>query len=137
MDSNKVRASCWTVAWPWLVCLGLAAALAACGGGGGNADQVSATSVQARSVDRGCGFDHVFVTVEKVRVRRNANGGDENSGWTDITLPAPRRIDLLHLTGGLLQELGTGRLPAGHYTGFALVLASNSTIGAGSMANAA
>ena len=123
--------------WHGLVWLGVAAALAACGGGaGGSGDQVNASSVQARSVDTSCSFDRVFITVEKIRVRQRSAAAGEETGWTGIALPEPRRIDLMNLGGGLLQALGAEPLGAGHYAGFRLVLATNTATGAGSLANA-
>jgi hypothetical protein len=135
MDSNKVHASCWTIAWHWLVLLGVAAALVACGGGS-SADQVNPSLLQAPSADTSCSFNHIYITVEKIRVRQGAAGPDDEKGWTDITLPAPRRIDLINLSGGLLQEVGAAPLPAGHYSDIRLVLASNGTTGTATLANA-
>src|SRR6185369_7581075 len=138
MNPIEIHASARIGGWLWLLLLGVAAAPVACGGGGGGSAEPDTSLRLARQDFRnqGCAFDHIFVTVEKVRVRRHAKGSDENSGWTDIALPAPRRADLLNLADGLLHELGTAPLPAGHYGGFRLVLASNSATGAGSLANA-
>ncbi|HXD41211.1 MAG TPA: DUF4382 domain-containing protein [Ramlibacter sp.] len=137
MDSTKLRAGGWTVASRWILWPAIGAALAACGGGGGGSgDQASTSVLQARSIDRGCSFERVFITVEKIRVRQRSAGPDEQTGWTGIALPAPRRIDLMNLGGGLLQALGAAPLGAGHYTGFRLVLSANSSAGAGSLANA-
>jgi hypothetical protein len=121
--------------WLWLVWLGVAAALAACGGGG-SADQAKTGVLQARSTDRSCSFEHVFITVEKMRARQRGAGPDADMGWTDIALPGPRRIDLLDLAGGLLQTLGAAPLSTGHYTSLRLALGSNSRTGAGSLTNA-
>jgi len=137
MNPIEIDASRRMRIWFWLVWLSGAAALAACGGGaGGSGDQVNASPVQARSVDSSCSFDHAFITVEKIRVRQRSAGPDEEKGRTDITLPAPRRIDLTNLGGGLLQALDAAPLPAGQYAEVRLVLAANSATGAGSMANA-
>ena len=47
-----------------------------------------------------------------------------------------RRIDLLDLTNGVMEELGTTQLAAGHYSQIRLVLASNTGTGTSSVANA-
>ncbi|CAM4181498.1 DUF4382 domain-containing protein [Roseateles saccharophilus] len=110
-----------------------AAALAACGGGGGGgqpmASPTSTTGTLRVSITDApaCGFDHVYVTVEKVRVNGSASAGDTDSGWTDITLATPQRIDLLALSNGALTTLGQTQLPAGTYQQLRLVLSANTT----------
>ncbi|CCF96669.1 fragment of putative lipoprotein (part 1) [Ralstonia solanacearum K60] len=42
-----------------------------------------------------CGFDHVYITVSKVRVHMSAQASDTDTGWTDVALAAPQRVDLL------------------------------------------
>jgi hypothetical protein len=122
--------------------LGLAAcvsALAACGGGGGDGGVVSEGTGNLRVAltdAPSCGYDHVYVTVDKLRVNQNASAGDQDGGWTDLTLTPARRIDLRTLTNGVLEELGTVPLPAGHYTQIRLVLVDNTASGAGATANA-
>jgi hypothetical protein len=71
-----------------------------------------------------CGFDHVYVTVSKVRVHQSSTASDQDSGWSDITLNPAEKIDLLDLTNGVLIPLGQTPLAAGHYTQLRLVLAS-------------
>jgi hypothetical protein len=72
-----------------------------------------------------CGFDHVYVTVEKVRVNGSASAAPTDAGWTDITLATPQRIDLLALSNGALTTLGQTQLPAGSYQQLRLVLSAN------------
>lgn len=114
------------------------AVLAACGGGGGYGDgsptpappppppvsqqgtvRLSLTDAPA------CGLDHAFVTVEKVRIHASASAEATDAGWTDITLAAPTRIDLLSLTNGTLASLGQANLPAGSYQQIRLMLSAN------------
>ncbi len=119
--------------------LGLAACvatLAACGGGGDGGVASSGTLRVALTDAPSCGYDHVYVTVDKVRVNQSATAADSDGGWTDLTLSPARRIDLRGLTNGVLEELGTVPLPAGHYTQIRLVLAANSGSGDSAMANA-
>ncbi|HSB25558.1 MAG TPA: DUF4382 domain-containing protein [Burkholderiaceae bacterium] len=97
----------------------LAALIAACGGSSGTPTgtmQLSLTDSPA------CGYDNVFVTVEKVRVHQSSSANDNDSGWSEVVLPTPQRVDLLTLTNGTLLPLGATELPAGTYTQMRLVL---------------
>lgn len=113
----------------------VAAALlaAACGGGGGG--QVPQGSVRVALTDApACGYDHVYVTVERVRLHKSGGADDAQGGWEEIVLEAPRRLDLLELTNGTLEELGQIDVPAGSYNQIRLVLAANG--GSAPLANA-
>lgn len=115
---------------------GLAAAtllLASCGGGGSAGDgggiggtggtmRISMTDAPA------CGYDEVNVTVERIRVHQSSTATDADGGWHDIVVSPARRIDLLTLTNGVLEELGETALPAGRYTQLRLVLADNGSL---------
>lgn len=110
---------------PWAVAL----LATACGGGGGG---ISGTGAQMGTLKLAltdapaCGFDAVNVTIEKVRVHQNAGVDDENdAGWIDVPVSDVKRVDLLSLTNGVLDELGQTSLPAGKYTQLRLVLADN------------
>ena len=72
-----------------------------------------------------CGYDHAWVTVEKVRVHRSSTASDGDPGWSEVALAAPTRVDLLELTNGTLLPLGQTELPAGTYTQMRLVLSGN------------
>jgi len=76
-----------------------------------------------------CGYDAVNVTVNKVRVHQSASAGENDAGWADITLPTPKKINLLNLTNGVLEQFGETPLAAGHYTQLRLVLDSNTGAG--------
>src|SRR4029079_15345369 len=72
----------------------------------------------------------VNVTVSKVRVHQSGSADDKAAGWTDITLDAPRTINLLNLNDPTklnfaLESLGETSLGAGHYTQLRLVLEDN------------
>lgn len=103
--------------------LAAAALLTACGGGGGSAG--NGTLAVSMTDAPSCGFDQVNVTVSKVRVHQSASAGENDAGWTDITLNPARKINLLDLTNGALTELGQTPLAAGHYTQLRLVLDPN------------
>lgn len=103
---------------------GLAVVLAACGGGSdgnGGTGSMRFALTDAPS----CGADHVFVTIDRIRVHRNADAQDGDSGWSELVLSPARRVDLLTLQNGVAENLGTLPLPAGTYSQLRLVLASN------------
>ena len=109
--------------------------LSACGGGGSDNGSGATGTLRLSLTDApACGYDSVFVTVERVRVHRSATAEAGDSGWSEVVLAAPQRIDLLTLTNGALLPLGPTELPAGSYTQMRLVLAANSA--ASPMANA-
>jgi hypothetical protein len=98
----------------------LATLIAACGGGGGGTP--TGTMRLSLTDSPACGYDNVFVTVEKVRVHQSGSANDNDSGWAEVVLPTPQRVDLLTLTNGTLLPLGQTELPAGSYTQMRLVL---------------
>jgi hypothetical protein len=114
----------------------VAGAVVACGGGGGSASAPDGSLRVAITDAPACGFQHVWVTIEKVRIHQSANAQDADAGWSEITLSPSKRVDLRTLTNGVLEELGTTPLAAGHYTQLRLVLANNSGGGSGALANA-
>jgi hypothetical protein len=105
----------------------VAAALAACGGGGGGGTSTAGSGALAVALTDapGCGYDHVYVTVDRVRVHQDGSAADSDAGWREIVLAAPRRLDLLDLTNGVFEELGQTQLPAGRYNQVRLVLLDN------------
>jgi hypothetical protein len=113
--------------------------LASCGGGGGGGGiggtgtGDSGTMRMALTDAPACGFDAVNVTIERVRVHQSAGAAEGADGWQEIVVNPPRRVDLLSLTNGVLEELGETALPAGRYTQMRLVLAGNQ--GNGPLAN--
>jgi hypothetical protein len=107
-----------------LWCTTVVAGMVACGGGGGQSADPGTLRV-AMTDAPACGFKHVYVTVEKVRVHQSGGAADGESGWTDLELSPPRRLDLLALNNGILEELGMVQLSAGRYSQVRLVLAEN------------
>ena len=109
-----------------LVLLSAAAAattLVACGGGGSSTS--TGTLKLAMTDSPGCGYDHVYVTVTAIRVHQSATAAGNDSGWRELTVASPQKIDLLRLTNGALQELGELPLPAGRYEQVRLVLSGD------------
>lgn len=100
---------------------------AGCGGGGGigGTGQDAGTMRVSISDAPACGYDSVNVTIERVRVNKSPTAGDDEAGWSEVVLSPARRIDLLTLTNGVLEDLGQTSLPAGRYTQLRLVLAAN------------
>ena len=105
-------------------------ALASCGGGSSTDAGGVGTLRVALTDSPACGYDAVNVTIEKIRVHQSASATDTDAGWTDLAVTPSRRIDLLTLTNGVLEELGQTLLPAGHYTQMRLLLAGNGGSGA-------
>ena len=103
--------------------IALSMLLAACGGGGSGSEpgtmRMSVTDAPA------CGYDAVNVTIEKVRIHQSSSAADSDAGWSEVVLNPARRVDLLTLNNGVLEELGQTQLPAGKYTQLRLVLAEN------------
>ena len=121
-----------------------AMALAACGGGGGRPGAVSGSGGTTPPPVLGgtsgtlnialtdapaCGFDAVNVTISKVRVHQNASAADTDTGWSDVVLSPARKINLLDLTNGKLDPLGSVSVPAGRYNQVRLVLDPNTGSG--------
>ncbi|HEY0060681.1 MAG TPA: DUF4382 domain-containing protein [Telluria sp.] len=110
--------------------LAAAAALVACGGGGGSEPSTPipaqlGTLSMAITDAPACGFDAVNVTVSRVRVHQSASAEATDAGWSEITLSPARKINLLNLTNGVLEQLGQTPLPVGRYTQVRLVLDAN------------
>ncbi len=101
------------------------AVLAACGGGGSGSAGSGTLAVALTDASCGIDFDEVNITVNKVRVHRSASVGEGAAGWNDIEIDPPRKINLLTLLNGVLEELGQTALPAGQYTQVRLVLERN------------
>jgi Domain of unknown function (DUF4382) len=101
-----------------------AATLVACGGGGGSSDGPATMRLFLTDAPA-CGYDNVWVTVDKVRVHQSASAGDNDGGWVEMDVSPDKRVDLLTLTNGTLEPLGQMQLEAGTYTQMRLVLAPN------------
>ena len=99
-----------------LITLLFMALAAGCGGGSGGDFAVAvsiATAHMARAVAPSCGYDRVYVTVEKVLIFQSAAAADADSSAAEVILSPARRIDLVTLTNGVLEELGTAPLRGG------------------------
>jgi hypothetical protein len=78
-------------------------------------------------------YAHVYVTVTDIRAHVNANAGDSDAGWVDLTpslAKAPLQIDLLGLASDqcFLASMGDAQqLQAGNYQQIRVILADNSS----------
>lgn len=112
-----------------LIALGCATlALAACGGGGSGGGDTASDSGSLRLAlgdAPACGFDAVNLTVRAVRVHQSRSAADTDGGWSEVVLNPQRRVNLLDLRNGVLEELGQTPLPTGKYTQFRMLLADN------------
>src|ERR1043166_7879498 len=104
---------------------GVAAPISACGGGGGSSSDTGTLQVSLTDAPA-CGYDHVWVDVQKLRVHQSSSASDTDGGWSEITVN--QRIDLLTLTNGVLQTLGQVPLQPGKYQQMRLLLNGNNTV---------
>jgi len=102
-------------------CAGAVFLVAACGSGETTPGTVRFALTDAPA----CGFDQINVSIERIRVHRDASATENATGWTDLRLSPARRIDLLKLGNGVLEELGQLSLPAGKFAQLRLVLAAD------------
>jgi hypothetical protein len=119
--------------------LSLAAILAGCGSASTETAPPQVSGVVRTSISDppacAAAYDHVYVTVTKVRAHLSSTADDSADGWVtlaDLTA-APKQIDLLHLPGSgtciLSQSLGqTNGLPAGKYQQIRLYLLANDAV---------
>lgn len=109
----------------WLLSGFALAGLAACGGGGGSAGSVGTLRLALTDAPA-CGYNAVNVTIQKVRVHQSSTADPMTAqGWSEIVLNPARRVNLLTLQNGVLDELGQLPLASGKYTQMRLVLADN------------
>ncbi|HEY0856944.1 MAG TPA: DUF4382 domain-containing protein [Albitalea sp.] len=120
MNRNlRVNRSRW---WGAAALAASAAVLQACGGGG--SDDAAGT-VRFALTDAPACYDAVNVTVQKVRIHKSGAAAEGDSGWSEVVLATPKRVNLVPLTNGVLEELGQATVPAGNYSQIHLVLAPN------------
>ena len=99
--------------------------MASCSSNSGNSSAAPGTLGVSLTDKPTADFSAVNVTVNKVRVHKSASASDTDPGWSEITLNPARKINLLDLTNGVLEDLGQTSLTAGHYTQLRLVLLPN------------
>jgi hypothetical protein len=118
-----------------LMSLLVMALAAGCGGGSGGGAEVVSSAAEPVSMPRAaafvlsadskvssCSYEHLYLTVVSLRLLLPAASGE---AWHDVSLPAPKQIDLMQLSGGLLDTLRSAPLPAGRYTEVRLMLAAD------------
>ena len=103
-----------------------AAGLVAACNPGDDPNELKSATVRVLLTDApACGFERVFVTVEKVRVHASSTADDRSAGWTDIVVNPAKRIDLLELSNGRTEELGQAPIEDGDYAQIRLLLRQN------------
>jgi hypothetical protein len=104
------------------------ALLSACGGG--SSSSTGTARIYLTDAPQ-CGYDHVYVTIDHIDL-----SSDNGTSWTSVPVDAfpnnpidtsvGRRIDLLELQNGIMQQLAETPLAAGTYNQVRLVLQPNS-----------
>jgi hypothetical protein len=114
-----------TKRWFWIPLL-LAALLAGCGGGSdsGQSGTAQISLTDAPSAEES--FDNVLITVTEVWFHKSDAAGPGEAGWLKYPLPAPRTIDLAHLTDGVVSQILDRILPVGNYRQIRILLADTS-----------
>ena len=99
------------------------ALLAACGGGGGGGPPPQGTLKLALAGAPSC-YKEGWGGVGEVGIHKAGDvQGDNEGGWEEIVPPdAPVRVNLLDLTNGDLEDLGSAQVDAGTYRQMRLVL---------------
>lgn len=77
--------------------------------------------------DQPVNYDEVWVEVDHVKVHRNENAEDGETGWTVVAEPQ-ERFDLLQLINGAEVVLGEEELEAGTYRQMRLVLGEENSV---------
>jgi hypothetical protein len=109
----------------WIPLL-MAALLAGCGGGSSSSStgtaQISLTDAPSGEES----FDNVLITVKEVWFHKSDAAGPGEAGWLKYPLPAPRTVDLAHLTDGAVSQILDQILPVGNYQQIRILLADTS-----------
>jgi hypothetical protein len=108
--------------------LAISAVLAGCGkSGGAGVTAPGMGTVRIGLTDAPASFDSVVIVVREVSIHRGDSGTDD-SGWEIVRPDSVAAYDLLTLRNGVFMTLGTGLVPAGHYTQVRLKLAPGSYV---------
>ncbi|MGE5651463.1 DUF4382 domain-containing protein [Noviherbaspirillum sp. UKPF54] len=116
-----------------LAAVGVAAQLAACGGGGDHALAEGTLRVSlANTGSNTCGYDMVRIAVDSVMVNQSANAIPGDAGWQPKDVPLALRqakdMDLSAQNNNSPQEVVTMSVPAGNYAQVRLWLEQNSAL---------
>ncbi len=113
---------------------GLALIAIACSSDNDNPSQGSAR-VNFYLVDAPASYDEVWIEVLALRVKVNEDGIEENthedddeSSWVEIIYDKSQPINLLELTGGNSELLGSEDFPAGEIEQLRLILGENNYV---------
>jgi hypothetical protein len=82
-------------------------------------------TVRVRLTDAPGDYEHVNLVIREVSIHRA--GADSSGGWETLNHDSTT-YDLLALRNGVFAALGSGLVPAGHYTQVRLKLSDGSTV---------
>ncbi|MDR7128498.1 hypothetical protein J2X69_000830 [Algoriphagus sp. 4150] len=118
----------------YLMITGLALIAMACSSDNDNPSQGSAR-VNFYLVDAPASYDEVWIEVLALRVKVDEDGinddrheDDDESSWIEITYDKSQPINLLELTGGNSELLGSGDFSAGEIEQLRLILGENNYV---------
>lgn len=119
----------------YLIMTGLALLAISCSSNDDNPSSASAR-VNFYLVDAPASYDEVWIEVLALRVKVDENGvedddindDDDESSWVEITYDESQPINLLALTGGNSELLGTEDLPEGEIDQIRLILGENNYV---------
>jgi len=103
---------------PFVLLIAVSATFMGCNSGT-NADGDTGT-MEVLLHDAPANYDEVNVFVERVEV----NNSDNDEGWVELSSPQ-QSYDLLELTNGATEVLGSAELPTGTYKQIRLILSSD------------
>lgn len=86
-----------------------AMAFGSCSAGGGTTVQFDITDAPVASDS----IKEVYVAFSALDINESTSAGDDGSGWTSIPIDASREYELLSLTNGLSEALGSIELTGG------------------------
>jgi hypothetical protein len=101
----------------YILTLMLTIPLISCSSGGGGGTGTLGIGLTDTPGD----YDHVFVTIKEVQVKKGLNNGE--SGWL-TGFEVNETFDLLELQNGAIADLGLTELEAGKYNQLRLILSS-------------
>lgn len=109
------------LAIPLAIMLTFSLILVGCGGSGTGTNASGETgTMEVQLHDAPTNYEEVNVFIERVEI----NNTEDDSGWEEISSPE-QTYDLLELTNGATEVLGSKELPVGTYEQIRLILSSD------------
>ena len=95
---------------------------------GENGVEEGNAQVTVRMTDAPGDYDQVWVDVDDVMIKTEAEVGEEEGAWESLANVETGRYDLLQLTGGVSQLLADVEIPAGYLDQIRLVLGQDNAV---------